>query len=281
MGRAKKTYPKRTSIGGGALKRQGSGPRPGNEWAEQKFFIAGRNPVLEALKAGTPLTRVIIAEETRGAILETIRRLAAEKGVPLVEVTRGEFRQYEPHEIAQGVLGIAAESRKSDLASILQLADRRNERRAILLLDQIEDPHNFGALVRTAECAGFHGVITPQHHSAPISPGTIKASAGATAYMPIAAVPNLVQAIETLKQHSFWIIGLDMSGSRSYTDVDYIGSVGVVVGNEGKGLRRLVREHCDHLVSIPLYGKIGSLNASVAGALVMYEVRRQRSSTHS
>jgi 23S rRNA (guanosine2251-2'-O)-methyltransferase len=230
------------------------------------------------MRARIPLERVVILEKTHGAILEEIRQLAQETGVLLQEATAEGFNRYTTATNAQGVLAITGVQPEADLRSILLQPTKQNSKGIILVLDQIEDPRNLGALVRTAECAGIHAVVIPRHRSASVSTGAIKASAGATVLLPIAEVSNLVQALEFLKQHAYWIIGLDAKSTKRYTDVDYTDSVAIVVGSEAKGLRRLVREHCDFLVSIPMYGRIGSLNASVAGALVMYEARRQRTS---
>ena len=243
--------------------------------------IAGRNPVLEALRAGTVIEKIVILAGTHGRVLEEIKGLALEKRIPTVEATGDSFPRLLSGTNTQGILAFSREQRRTDLQALVRLAQQHGENGMILLLDHIEDPQNLGALIRTAECAGWHGIVLPRHQSASVSIGAIKASAGATAHMTIAEVANLVQAIEELKRKSYWIVGLDMSGKQSYTEVDYTVPVAVVVGSEGKGLRRLVREHCDFLVKIPLYGRIASLNASVAGALVMYEVRRQRSSHHS
>ncbi|MBI3577832.1 MAG: 23S rRNA (guanosine(2251)-2'-O)-methyltransferase RlmB, partial [Ignavibacteriales bacterium] len=146
----------------------------------------------------------------------------------------------------------------------------------ILVLDEIEDPHNLGALIRTAECAGIHGVIIPKHHSATVNQTVAKTSAGASLHLPIAKVTNVVQALDDLKSKGLWIVGTDMSGDKAYYEANLEGPLAIVIGNEGKGIRRLVKEQCDFLVTIPMYGKIGSLNASVAGGLVLFEAARVR-----
>jgi 23S rRNA (guanosine2251-2'-O)-methyltransferase len=162
------------------------------------------------------------------------------------------------------------------LDDILDIPARRGEKGFLLILDGIEDPQNLGALVRTAECTGVHGIILPKHHAAPVTSTVVKASAGATEHVAMTEVTNITAALEELKKSGYWIVGLDGASDRLFTDVDYTPPVGLVIGNEGKGIRRLVREHCDHLVRIPLFGRIESLNASVAGALAMYEVTRNR-----
>lgn len=238
--------------------------------------IVGRNPVLEALKAGTAITKIIVASGTEGSGIEHIRALARQRGILLHDVSRKDFLALAPDRHAQGVIAFAPERDLLDLTDLIDRSRSAGEPGILVLPDQIEDPGNLGALVRTAECAGVHGMVLTQHHSASLSIGTSKASAGATEYLPIAGVSNLVNAITELKDNGFWIVGLDMAGDRLYTDVDYRGPIALVVGSEGKGIRRLVKEHCDFLVRIPTLGKIQSLNASVAGALLMYEVRRQR-----
>jgi len=241
--------------------------------------IAGRKPVIEALRAGRPVEKVLLQAGATGAVIEEIRALAARRSVPTATVGREEFRGVFSGETAQGVLAIVQARELLDLGALLEVPARRGERGLLLMLDEIADPHNLGALIRSAECAGIHGVLLPRHRTAPLSASVVKSSAGATEHMAVAEVTNLVAAIGELKQKGYWIIGLAVEGNRSYTQVDYRDPVVIVVGNEGKGIRRLVREHCDHLVTIPLYGSIGSLNASVAGALVMYEAARQRHSS--
>lgn len=240
-------------------------------------IIAGRQPVLEALRAGTQIEKVALLMGVHGRVIDEIRSFAKQRGVPIVEAARQEFRELASDATTQGVVALVS-SRQSyvPLEAILDGARNTNRSGFLLILDEIEDPHNLGALVRTAECAGVHGVILPKHHSASITSAVAKASAGAVEHMAITEVTNIVNTIEELKAQHFWIVGLDTGGEKLYTAVDYNTPVAIVVGNEGRGLRRLVKEHCDFLVRIPLHGKIASLNASVAGALVMFEVARQR-----
>ncbi len=239
-------------------------------------IIVGRNPVLEALKAGTLLEKIVLLQGVRGTIIDEITALAQHSKVPVALMNRQEFRSLASDVTTQGIVAVVARKPTASLEDLLARGAERQEAGFLLLLDEIEDPHNLGALVRTAECAGAHGVVVPRHHSAPVNSAAVKASAGATEHMAIAEVANLVAAIGELKQHGYWIVGLDVEGDRSYAEVDYATPIALIVGNEGKGIRRLVREHCDFVVQIPVYGKVQSLNASVAGALVMYEVARQR-----
>jgi len=242
--------------------------------------IIGRNPVLEALKAGTAISRIVLMNTAEGSVIQEIKSFARRQGIQVQEMPKQEFVGFARDEKAQGVVALAAEQQTLDLSTLISHSKTRQESGFIILPDQIEDPGNLGALIRTAECAGAHGLVLTKHHSASLSSGAIKASAGATEHLRIAVVSNLVNAILELKENGFWIVGLEMAGERMYTEVDYSGSTAIVVGSERRGIRRLVREHCDFLVRIPILGKISSLNASVAGALLMYEVRRQRTPAH-
>ncbi len=239
-------------------------------------IVCGRKPVIEALRAGRTPERILILRGVRGPIINELRLLAEQRGVPVLEADQHELEEFAPGTTTQGVLALIPTRQLTDLASILEQIRTSGETGFLLILDQIEDPQNFGALIRTAECAGVHGVLFPRHHAAPVTASVVKASAGATEHMPLAEVTNIVATVEELKKEGFWVVGMDSGGDRLFTDLDYSVPVALVVGNEGKGIRRLVKEHCDHLVRIPLFGKVPSLNASVAGALVMYEVVRNR-----
>lgn len=223
------------------------------------------------------IEKIVLLAGIHGKPIEDLKALAKQKNVLCQEVGRQQFRELASDQMTQGVVAITPERyRYASVEKILDDAAQCNEKPFVLILDEIEDPHNLGALIRTAECAGVHGVIIPKHHSAPVNSTVVKTSAGATAHIAIAEVTNIVSTIEDLKKSSFWIVGLDESGEKLFSDVDYTSPIAIVVGNEGKGVRRLVKEHCDFLVRIPLRGKIESLNASVAGALVMFEVVRCR-----
>jgi 23S rRNA (guanosine2251-2'-O)-methyltransferase len=240
-------------------------------------IIAGRQPVMEALRAGTSIERVVFLAGVHGMVIDDLKTLAQGKGVEIAELGRQEFRELASDTTTQGVVAlVAAQKKLSSLKDIVAIPSQRNEKGFLLIVDNIEDPHNLGALIRSAECAGAHGVIIPKHHTAPLSETVSKASAGAVEHMAIAEVTNIVNAIEELKEAGYWIVGLEAEGVKLFSTVDYSSPTAIIVGSEGKGMRRLVREHCDFLVNIPLHGKISSLNASVAGALVMYEVARQR-----
>lgn len=242
-----------------------------------RTLIAGRKPVLEALRAARRIEKIYFLKGAQGHTIEEIRSLAEQNGIPVTVAQKEALRELTPDATTQGVIAVLPPRQFAGVDAILAKANERGERGFIVILDEIEDPRNLGALVRTAECAGVHGIIIPKHHSAPVSPAAVKASAGATEHIAIAEVTNVVNTIDGLKKEGYWVVGLAAEGSKEYTALDYSSPTALVVGNEGKGIRRLVREHCDHLVRIPLFGAIRSLNASVAGALAMYEVVRQRS----
>ncbi len=238
--------------------------------------IVGRNPVLEALRSETPIEKIIFLHGVHGESIQQIRTLARQKNIPFVEHSQERFNKISQYINSQGVIAIIGEKIYCDIDELFRIASSKNEKPFFLIFDEIEDTHNIGALIRTAVCAGVHGGIIPKHHSAPINETVVKTSAGASEHFPIAKVTNLVSAIEELKEKNVWIVGTEMSVEKSYTELDYNMSLAIVVGNEGKGMRRLVKEKCDFLVKIPMVGKIQSLNVSVAGALMMYEVMRGR-----
>lgn len=239
-------------------------------------IIAGRNPVMEALRAGTMIEKVVILAGIKGNVIEKIKQMAKRNRVPVVEVGKAKFRELVSDTTTQGVVAIVGTKEYVEVEDILAVAGQRGEPATVLILDEIEDPQNLGALIRTAECAGVHGVIIPKHHAASVNQTVAKTSAGASEHMPVAKVVNIAATLEELKGKGLWIVGTDGGADREYTEVEYDMPLAIVVGNEGKGIRQLVREKCDFLVNIPLYGKVESLNASVAGGLLMYEVVRQR-----
>ncbi|MGH2568292.1 MAG: 23S rRNA (guanosine(2251)-2'-O)-methyltransferase RlmB [Bacteroidota bacterium] len=239
-------------------------------------IIFGRQPVLEALKSGTPIEKILILFGTKGSAIDRIRSLAKQRGIPTTEANKQRFQELAEDSAMQGVVAFVSTTAYVELSDLLDVARKKNEPPFLLILDELEDPHNVGALIRTAECAGVHGVIVPKHHAASVGETVAKTSAGASLHLPIVRVSNIVQAMEELKENGVWVVGTAMEGDRTYYDTDYKGPIAIVVGNEGRGMRRLVKEKCDFLVKIPLYGKIESLNASVAGALVLFEAARGR-----
>ncbi len=236
-------------------------------------IVAGRNAVTEALKGGRHVERVYIAEgsDRRAA---KIRDLAAELGVPVRRVERKVLDRMTD-EVHQGVAAVCAAAGYASIDDIFSAAREKGEDPFIIILDGIEDPRNLGAIMRTAECAGAHGIITGRNRAAGLTAAAAKASAGAVEYMKVARTANIARTIDGLKERGLWIFACDMDG-QDYTEADLGGAAGLVIGNEGSGISRLVKEKCDFTVSIPMFGRISSLNASNAAAVLMYEVVRQR-----
>lgn len=237
--------------------------------------IAGRNPVREALRSGRPINKILIAEGPLSGPLREIYGTAREKNIPVQKVERQRLGKFAPDGAHQGVIALAAAKEYVEVEDILAGAVP-GVPPFLILLDEISDPHNLGAILRTADAAGAHGVVIPRRRSAPLTPTVAKASAGAIEYVPVARVANMPQTIETLKKQGLWMIGADPEGQELYWDARLKGPLGLVIGGEGKGLGRLVKERCDLLVRLPMSGRVNSLNASVAAALLAYEVVRQR-----
>ena len=237
--------------------------------------IEGRHPVIEAMKANRPMETVYLLKDGRGEAFATIEYLAKDKKIEIVRVDRNRLDQMSEGRIHQGVIAIATAKPMVDVEDMILLAKERGEDPLILILDGIEDPGNVGALMRTASAAGVHGLILREKRAAGITPATIKASAGAWEYLPVAMVTNISRTIQQLKEQGIWIAGADMDGQVLYKS-NLKGPLAIVIGGEGKGLSRLVRENCDFLLRIPMVGQISSLNASVAGGLLLYEAFRQR-----
>jgi 23S rRNA (guanosine2251-2'-O)-methyltransferase len=242
-------------------------------------LIEGRRPVLEALRAGRPVERVVVVAGAaeRGALAELLA-LAAKRAVPVETVPRSVLDAQAQTAAHQGVAALVAPLRPIELDELLAIPLRGSQPPFFLALDGIEDPHNLGALARSADAAGCHGMIVPRHRSAPLSAVAVKSSAGALQHVPVAEVPNLTRALERLRASGLWCIGLDAEAPASLFELELADEpVCVVVGGEGGGLHRLVRETCDVLLHIPMAGQVESLNAAVAGALALFEVRRRRS----
>lgn len=238
-------------------------------------MVAGRNAVMEALKGSRSVNKLMIANgSTEGSIKEIIA-VAKEKGVNIQYWERSKLDSIARGIRHQGVLAQVAPVQYAELEDILQVAKDRNEPPFIVLLDELEDPHNLGAILRTADAAGVHGVLIPKHRSCPLSATVAKTSAGAVEHVPVARVGNLVQTIKKLKQKGLWVAAADMDG-KDYYDTDLTGPLLLIIGSEGQGVGRLVKEQCDFVVRIPMVGKINSLNASVAGSILMYEAMKQR-----
>lgn len=237
--------------------------------------LEGRNAILEVLRSGRDIEKIMVA---KGNVEGTIRRIiamAVEKGVVIQEVSRQKLDEISQTKNHQGVIALVSAHDYVEVEDILAAAKEKGEDPFVLLLDGITDPHNLGAILRTAECAGVHGVIIPKRRSVGLNATVGKTSAGAIEYMPVARVTNIVQTMEYLKKEGLWIACADMKGLDHF-DTNMKGPLALVIGSEGDGVSRLVKENCDFTASIPMYGKISSLNASVAAALLMYEVVRQR-----
>ena len=245
--------------------------------AEADGLIEGRNAVTEALRAGTPIDKIFIARGETDKTLGHIASTARAAGVVVVEADRRKLDYMSATKAHQGVIALAAVREYASVEDILSAARERGEAPLLVVCDEISDPHNLGAIIRTAECAGAHGVIIPKRRSAGLTAVVDKASAGALEHMAIARVPNLAAAIETLKKNGLWIYGTAAEGTNELWKTDLTGPACIVIGSEGDGISRLVREKCDFLVSIPLRGQISSLNASAAAAVLLYEALRQRS----
>ena len=255
--------------------RSDKNQRPAQE-AEADGLIEGRNAVIEALRAGTTIDKIYIARGETDAALGHIASAAREKGVVVVEADRRKLDGMSRTKSHQGVVAIAAVREYADVDDILAAARERGEAPLIVVCDELSDPHNLGAVIRTAECAGAHGVIIPKRRSAGLTAIVAKTSAGAVSYLPVARVPNLTAALKELKGQGLWVFGADAGGGTSLYEADLKGPAAIVIGSEGDGMGRLVRESCDFLVSIPMKGSISSLNASAAAAILLYEAVRQR-----
>lgn len=238
--------------------------------------VVGRQPVLEALRSGQEINKLIVAKGQKQFSLQEILTLARKRKIVVQEVDRSVLDKLSETPNHQGVLAQMAEVSYIELDELLKKAGDPDWSPFLILLDGIQDPHNLGSIIRSAEAAGADGVIIPKRRAVGITSTVMKSSAGAANYVPVCRVPNLVACIETLKKTGYWVLGADMAGETCFTQ-DLTGPIAVVVGNEGSGLSRLVKEKCDFLSSIPMKGNINSLNASVAAALLMFEIVRQRS----
>lgn len=239
-------------------------------------LIIGRKPVLEALNSDEEVSQVFILFGQEGGIIDAIRVAAKKKGIKVNQVPYEKFRQITQSKIAQGVAASKSEQKYYDLYEIIN-ESKKSEYPLLLILDSIQDTHNVGAILRSADCSGVDGIIITKNNSAPINETVVKTSAGASEHVKITLINNLAQTIDELKQKGFWIVGSYLEGSKDYTKVNYKIPLAVIVGNEEKGIRKLTADKCDHLVRIPMKGKIQSLNVSVATGVLLFEVLRQRS----
>lgn len=237
--------------------------------------LEGRNAILEALRNGRDMEKLMVIKGSAEGTIKRIIAQASKKGVVIQEVSRQKLDELSQTKNHQGVIAVVSAHNYATVEEILEYAQSKGEPPFIVILDGITDPHNLGAIIRSAECAGAHGVIIPKHRSVGLNATVGKTSAGAIEYIPVARVTNIVKTMEQLKKQGLWFACADMKG-LDYFDTDMKGAIGVVIGSEGDGVSRLVKENCDFTVAIPMYGKIASLNASVAAGLLLYEVVRQR-----
>ncbi|MFD0675027.1 23S rRNA (guanosine(2251)-2'-O)-methyltransferase RlmB [Cohnella sp. GCM10027633] len=239
-------------------------------------MIAGKHPVLEAMKAGRALNKIFLFNQAQKHLIQPIMEEAKARGIVVQMVDKRKLDQLAPDMQHQGVVAQAAPIAYAEVEDLLALAAERGEPPFIVLLDEIEDPHNLGSILRTADCTGVHGVIVPKRRSAGLTAVVAKTSAGAVEYVRVARVSNLVQTMEKLKEAGLWIAGADAGAPQSFHQTKLTGPIAIVIGSEGKGLSRLVREKCDFILSLPMFGNVNSLNASVAAGVILYEVVRQR-----
>ncbi len=238
--------------------------------------LEGRNPVLEALQAELSIQRVMVAKGTQGAAINRIVELCKRQNVTLQWVERSQLDRQSQTGRHQGVIAQLAAFSYAGLDTVLKRAADAQEDLLVVVLDGIEDPQNLGSVIRSAEAAGAHGIIIPRHRAAGLTAAVARASAGAVAHLPVVQVTNLVRCVKTLQEEGAWVVGADAGAPQTLYQANLTGPLVVVLGSEGKGISRLLRERCDFLVSIPMLGKVGSLNVSVSAGIMLYEIIRQR-----
>lgn len=244
-------------------------PSEKNETAEDQYILTGRNPIREALKSNRDLEKLLVQKgELSGSAMEIVKT-AKDRKIMVQVVEKSRLDEIAPRH--QGLIAFASAFKYSTIDEMLQNAAERGEDPFLILLDGITDPHNLGAIIRTAECTGAHGIIVPQHRSVGLTPSAVKASAGAVEYLPIARVTNLNRTIDDLQKKNIWVYALTMNG-KDYEDISFTGGTAVVIGAEGDGISRLTEEKCDACVSLPMKGHLDSLNASVAAGVIMYRI---------
>lgn len=238
-------------------------------------LIIGKNPVLEALKSGREMNKIWIAEGSQRGQMQPIIQLAKEMGITVQYVPKKKMDQLSEGN-HQGVIAQVAAYRYYDIDDLFKKAEEREEAPFFIILDELEDPHNLGSIMRTADAVGAHGIIIPKRRSVGLTATVAKASTGAIEYVPVARVTNLARTVDELKERGVWIFGTDAKGNQDYRQLDGVIPLALVIGSEGKGISRLLRDKCDVLVRLPMIGHVTSLNASVAASLLMYEVYRKR-----
>ena len=237
--------------------------------------IEGRNPVIEAIKSDREIDKILIANSAKEGSIKKIIGMAKDKNIIIQYVDKHKLDEVSTSHSHQGVIAYASEYKYYELDELIDLAKNKDEDPFFIILDEITDPHNLGSIIRTADAVGAHGVIIPKRRSVHITPVVAKASAGAVEYMPVCKVTNIVNTIKRLKEEGLWIAAADMDGETFYKQ-NLTGPLGVVIGSEGFGISRLVKQNCDFVVKMPMIGNVSSLNASVAGGILLYEIFRQR-----
>lgn len=251
------------------------GHKSENESVSQEEILFGRNAVQEALCANSPINKILFAGENKGS-MAVISALAREKRVVMSETTKNALTELCGTPNHQGVMAYIAPRHYAEPEALLDIAKEKGEPPFLIILDEIQDPHNFGAILRTADAVGAHGVVIPKRRSVQLTGTVAKASAGAAEYVPVARVTNIPSFLKSLKDAGLWIYGTDLNGETEFFDADLKGPVALVIGSEGNGMGPLVRKQCDVILTIPMMGQVSSLNASVAAGVVMYEIFKQR-----
>ncbi|MEC2073969.1 23S rRNA (guanosine(2251)-2'-O)-methyltransferase RlmB [Alkalihalophilus marmarensis] len=239
-------------------------------------FILGKNPVIEALRAGHAINKIWIAEGSNKGQMTKVVQLAKEQGVLIQNAPKKKLEQLVDSSNHQGVVASIAAYEYAEMDDLFALAEKRGEEPFFLILDELEDPHNLGSIMRTADAAGAHGIIIPKRRAVGLTQTVAKASTGAIEYIPVVRVTNIARTMDDLKKRGLWFAGTDAKGSADYRQASFDMPIGLVIGSEGKGISRLIKEKCDFLIQIPMVGQVTSLNASVAASLLMYEVYRRR-----
>ena len=258
------------------VKVESAAPKSVEELPVREDLIEGRNAVIEALKSDRTIEQILIAKGDGEGSIKLILGLARDKDVVIKEVDRKKLDNMSVSNAHQGVMAIVTPYKYFQVEDILSYADEKSEKPFVVILDEIEDPHNFGAIIRSAEVCGVHGIIIPKRRNVGVTPIVYKSSAGAVEHMKIAKVTNINTIIDELKEKGVWIYGADMEGESFCFDTDFKGALALVIGSEGRGISKLTKNKCDVLTKIPMVGNINSLNASVAGGIMMYEVLKQR-----
>ena len=238
--------------------------------------IEGRNSVLELLESGKDINKIFVTKGEKHGSINKIIAVAKERKIVIVEKDKRQMEQMAQNQNYQGVIAVVPPFEYCEIEDILNVANKRNEDAFVLILDGIEDPHNLGSIIRTAETAGIHGIVIPKRRAASVNSTVNKVSAGAAQYMKIARVTNITDTIERLKKEGLWICGTDINTDKYYYNQDMTGPLGIVIGNEGSGISEKVKKNCDFLVKIPMKGKVTSLNASVSTGIIIYESLKQR-----